>query len=120
MVTMDRKDWQRSLQLRQGQYFASPSQNDAGAKKSKVKTIDSKINPANFNSIENMHAFVEQSTARFRDKNQERLKVLKNKINILINELYEMILQSAYAHENHRVPFHGIPNPKFENPVNLF
>lgn len=82
--------------------------------------IDSKINPANFRTVENMHSFVEQSTDKFRNKNQERLKVLKTKINILINELYELILNGAYQHENHRVPFNGIAHPEFENPVNLF
>ena len=58
-----------------------------------------------------MHAFVEQSSAKFRDRNQERLKVLKTRINNLINELYDVILASAYKHESHRVPFHGIDNP---------
>ena len=67
-----------------------------------------------------MHAFVEQSQEKFRNKTQERLKVLKTHINNLINELYELVLASAYKHENHRVPFYGIPNPQFENPVNLF
>ena len=30
------------------------------------------------------------------------------------------MLTSAYRYENHRVPFHGIPYPQYENPVNLF
>ena len=67
-----------------------------------------------------MHAFVQQTSEKFRDKNQERLKGLKNHVNNLINELYDLVLSSAYRHEKHRVPFHGIPEPKFENPVNLF
>lgn len=46
--------------------------------------------------------------------------MLKTRINNLINELYDVILASAYKHESHRVPFHGIDNPQFENPVNLF
>jgi len=67
-----------------------------------------------------MYTFVQQSSAKFRDNNQERLKNVKNRINNLINELYNTVLTSAYTYENHRVPFHGITHPKLENPVNLF
>jgi len=83
-------------------------------------TVDTKISPANFDDVSNMHSFVQQSSDKFRNKNQERLKVLKTRINNLINELYELVLASSYKHESHRVPFHGIPNPSLENPVNLF
>ena len=82
--------------------------------------MDKKVSGASFRTVENMHAFVEQSVAKFRYKTDERLKVLKTNINNLINELYELILNCAFTSENHRVPVHGIPYPSFENPVNLF
>ena len=72
-------------------------------------TVDNKINPASFSNIDNMHAFVESSTANFKDKNQDKLNNLKGRINNLINELYDLILSSAYNTEKHRVPFYGIP-----------
>ena len=71
MVSMDRKDWQRSLQIEGGQYF---NKSKAPAKSNNKRTaIDSKINPASFKSVENMRHFVESTTDKFRNKNQERL-----------------------------------------------
>ena len=63
MVTMDRKDWNRSLKLAKGKYF-----NEQAEGKQQL-TVDSRINPASFKSIENMHNFVQTSKAEFRDKN---------------------------------------------------
>ena len=53
MVTMDRKDWQRSLQIKQTQYFGS-----ANAESGNIVTIDSRVSPAKFDDVGNMHAFV--------------------------------------------------------------
>ena len=55
--------------------------------------------PTSFNEIGNMHKFVKKSSDKFKNENQERLAVLKTRINNLINELYELILKSAYDHE---------------------
>lgn len=94
MVTMDRKDWQRSIQIRQNMYFGN--QEDSNSVKKNKKSVSNKIAPANFNSVHNMKHFVESTSAKFRDTNQDRLKSLKLRINNLINELYESILTSAY------------------------
>ena len=73
MVTMDRKDWQRSLQISQNKYFNTNKeeieQTETYDQKGKAFiTVDSKISPANFNDVSNMHAFVEQSQEKFRNK----------------------------------------------------
>lgn len=75
---------------------------------------------AKFTSIENMQMYVETQAEQFRNTNSERIQALKNKINNLINELYESIVMSVFQYNTHRVPIYGIPEPKFENPVNLF
>ena len=68
MVTMDRKDWQRSLQISQNKYFNTNKEdieqtlNTSEVYDQKGKqfiTVDSQISPANFNDVANMHAFVE-------------------------------------------------------------
>ena len=71
LVTMDRKDWNRSLQISSNKYFANnlDAIDQASGPKSKVKSIDNRISPAQFNDVANMHAFVEQSSAKFRDRN---------------------------------------------------
>ena len=74
MVTLDRKDWQRSIQISKTRYDSEKVTN-------KNKTVDSKISPANFRDVGNMHAFVEQTAVKFKDKNSSRLNVLKTKIN---------------------------------------
>ena len=73
MVTMDRKDWQRSLQISQNKYFNTNKEDiektETYDQKGKAFiTVDSKISPANFNDVSNMHAFVEQSQEKFRNK----------------------------------------------------
>jgi len=52
MVTIDRKDWQKSLQISQNRYFNnSQSQGESVA-------INKKIGGAGFREVENMHGFV--------------------------------------------------------------
>ena len=55
-----------------------------------------------------------------KNKNASRLKKLKEHVNVIINQLFEDIVESAYKYDPHRVPVFGIPNPDLENPVNLF
>ena len=116
LVTMDRKDWSKSIQIKKSQYFMGQTQ----AEGMKQVSADGKITPARFEEVANMHAFVQGNAAKLRDQNQERIRSLKVKINNLINELYDTILQATFKYDSHRVPFHGIAQPQFENPVNLF
>ena len=44
----------------------------------------------------------------------------KNKINGIINELYQEISESALNLDKYKLPLHGIPFPEKENPINLF
>ena len=119
MVTLDRKDWEKSLQISGNKYFVDKNEDVVTGGK-KAATVDSGLRPATFSDISHMHSFVQKTTTAFRNKNQERIGALKTRINNLISELYALVLASAYKHENHRVPFYGIPHPDFENPVNLF
>ena len=34
--------------------------------------------------------------------------------------MYNNICNSAFSLDQFRIPIHGIPNPKYENPINLF
>ncbi len=54
------------------------------------------------------------------NENKSRIDGLKKDINIIINRLYNEICTTAFELDKYRVPLHGIPNPSYENPMNLF
>ena len=56
MVTMDRKDWQKSLQIKESRYDMSESTKKKGRKQ---LTVDAQVNPAKFDSVENMLMFMQ-------------------------------------------------------------
>ena len=107
MVNLDRKNWQSAVEVTSKNYTSS--QPNQGL-----------VTTASFSNIDNMQHFVERTADQFRNTNLERIQSLKTKINNLINELYENVVMSAFQYEQHRVPIHGIPEPQYENPVNLF
>lgn len=52
--------------------------------------------------------------------NQDKISELKEKLNGLINQLYDDIAKKSLEMDRFRIPVYGIPNPELENPVNLF
>ena len=55
MVTMDRKDWQKSLQIKESRYMSESTKK----KGRKQLTVDAQVNPAKFDSVENMLMFMQ-------------------------------------------------------------
>ena len=55
MVTMDRKDWQKSLQIKESRYMSESTKK----KGRKQLTVDTQVNPAKFDSVENMLMFMQ-------------------------------------------------------------
>ena len=53
-------------------------------------------------------------------KVDNRVESLKEKVNQLINKLYDDIAQECFSLDKFIMPAHGIPTPELENPMNLF
>ena len=53
-------------------------------------------------------------------KNRDRIGEIKEKLNGLINQLYDDIAKKALEMDRFRIPVYGIPEPNMENPVNMF
>ena len=60
------------------------------------------------------------SIQKMKHKNKDKITDLKEKINALINQLYDEINNKALSLDQLRLPVYGISQPQFENPVNLF
>lgn len=63
---------------------------------------------------------MESRSAEMKKVNQDRINNLKEKLNGLINQLYDDIAKKAIDIDPFRIPVYGVPQPQFENPVNLF
>jgi hypothetical protein len=51
---------------------------------------------------------------------REDIDKKKNDSNIIINDVYNEIIETAFGLDKYRVPYYGIKYPEFENPINLF
>jgi hypothetical protein len=51
---------------------------------------------------------------------EESLTIQKERINSILNEIYNDISKEAFELDGHRIPYHGIKYPDKENPINLF
>jgi hypothetical protein len=74
----------------------------------------------NFQNPQNLKDFIEKRSFEMKQTNQDRISGLKEKLNGLINQLYDDIFKKALEMDGFRVPVYGIPQPSLENPVNLF
>lgn len=51
---------------------------------------------------------------------KEEIDKKKDESNLVINEIYNEITETAFSLDKYRVPYYGIKNPELENPINLF
>lgn len=72
MVTLDRKDWEKQIKVKQEQNYYS---NDSP--KSGRLTIGAEIQPAHFRDPMNMQQFITSKADKFKSTNEEKLLNLK-------------------------------------------
>ena len=68
--------------------------------------------------FQSLHTLQEQNFEA--PKADNKMEQLKEKVNQLINNLYDDVAQHCFSLDNFIMPAHGISTPELENPMNLF
>jgi DNA-directed RNA polymerase len=77
-----------------------------------------------FQDLENLQQFLSQKqVADLKEESQQaekRVQKVLEKTNEVINGLYDAVAQKVFQLDSFLIPYHGIPQPQKENPMNLF
>jgi hypothetical protein len=82
--------------------------------------INNQLASIHFSNPENLKELLESRRKEHEKQIDNRIEGLKEKLNGLINQLYDTIAEKAFEMDGLRIPMYGIPQPSLENPVNLF
>ena len=116
MLDIDNKHWRKMVQLNSLNQYTAPS---TSGKKDRV-VINNQIVQVNFENPKNLREYIDRRSEQMKSANQDRIGEIKEKLNGLINQLYDDIAKKALEMDRFRIPVYGIPEPSLENPVNMF
>ena len=93
MTDVNQKKWRNFVTINENKQYVPNSVNNSI--KGQKRVMSQTVSPVNFQNPDNLKQFIEQRAAQLKDLNKDKKNTLKDKINGLINELYDKILDKA-------------------------
>ena len=85
-----------------------------------VPTYSNDVNSSDFKQSQDQFNNAKEKHERVLIDLKKEVEKQKEKVNTVINNIYNELVDSAFGLDKYRIPYYGIQNPDKENPINLF